>query len=122
MTTTQTCPGEVERVSHGGQQAVRYEIDGQIYIAEVECANAGFSVGDAITVYYNETNPEECRVLEMEDAESQLYGAVFTYLFQLLFPITVIPGVISLITGILLIRSLLEKNKGMRQKTQDQEE
>lgn len=101
--TTVSCNGEVV-YADDGETHVQYEVSGEIYVAEFNIYSSNYTVGTAVTVYYNENKPEECSVPEITEDVFGMIGGMFAGFgigFAILFGVV---GIILLIVGILLLK------------------
>ncbi len=104
--TTTTCVGEV--VSVGGNSTstiVEYTVDGIVYQVELTMEHYQYPVGTQVTVYYNESDPTECQIPELQEATFGTLGSVFSGVAIACTIVLVVFGAAFLIIGIVLVKS-----------------
>lgn len=106
--TTRSCSGKVLQAEEG-TTVVQYEVDGESYSVALNLYSSSYPAGTEVTVYYNETKPEECSVPEIYDSIFGIIGTIFSGFgigFLIVFGIL---GVVFLVVGIILIMSSKKK-------------
>lgn len=110
--TTMSCYGEVISVEDS-VTTIQYEVDGGLYEVDFNMQSSGYPVGTGVTVYYNDNQPEECRVPELTEATFGTLGGVFGgfgIAFAILFGVF---GIVCLVVGIILIKTSKPKNNSI---------
>lgn len=105
---TMSCTGIIVDVEDS-KTSVQYEVDGDLYVVELNMATSAYPVGTYVTVYYNQTKPEECSIPEIAESTFGTIGGIFSGVGIGLFIFFAIIGIAGLIVGILLIRSSAKK-------------
>lgn len=84
---------------------ITYTVDGLEYQGTLNIYSSSYVKGDAVTVYYDLSNPNHFEVPEISEAAFGTMSAVFSgvgIIFAVLFGFV---GIILLIVGVILIRS-----------------
>ena len=95
-------------VSVGGNSTstiVEYTVDGIVYQVELTMEHYQYPVGTQVTVYYNESDPTECQIPELQEATFGTLGSVFSGVAIACTIVLVVFGAAFLIIGIVLVKS-----------------
>lgn len=113
--------GEIVEVHLGGSPGASYggnaytivgfyDEEDQYHEVEISAASSILEEGDKVTVYYDDTDPDNYAIPEIAESALGIVGSVFSVIGIVFLTASVLIGVVLLVIGIILIKKSKKLN------------